>query len=126
MSVNYEALAGYADEFLAERLAEPVHIGVGEPIPDLAVAVYVALGIDGHVLYVGSVHRPTDPRGVSARLGEHLKKQDRFETWDMLYLIPLKPETPIATVRRIEGRIGAHLGPQKSIALPRIGRDRRG
>jgi hypothetical protein len=120
LSINYEALAAYAGECLAERIPEPIHIGVGEQIPNLAVAVYVAVGTDGSVLYVGSVCRPSDLRGVNSRLSEHLRRQERFETWDLLYLIPLKPQTPIATVRRIEGRIGAHLGPRGSAALPRI------
>jgi hypothetical protein len=59
---------------------------------------------------------------VRSRLEEHLRRYERFETWDLLYLVPLKPDTPMGDVRRIEGRIGAHLRPSTSRALPRLRR----
>src|SRR5690348_11852955 len=118
--INYAALTTFAGEFLGEPRPEPIQIGSGESVPAFPVAVYVAVGLDGSVLYVGSVCRPQDEQGVGSRLDEHLRKLDRFQTWNLLYVIPLRPDTPLSTVRRIEGRVGAHLAPAKSRALPRL------
>lgn len=120
--MNYDALCRYAGTYLDERSPEPVAIGRGETVPDIRVAVYVAVGVDGTVLYVGSVVRPQNPVGVRSRLEEHLRKQERFETWDQLFLVPLKVDTPLGEVRRVEARIGAHLRPSRSRALPRLRR----
>lgn len=122
---NYSAVARYADEYLEAALPEPVDLGEGKPIPSYPVAVYVAVGLSGEVLYVGSVCRPDDPAGVASRMEEHLRKLDRLQTWAQLYVVPLRADTPLTTVRRIEGRIGAHLAPVMNRALPRIGSRRR-
>lgn len=119
MNINYRALAAYAGEWLLCSRPDPIHIGEGEEIPDFATAVYVALGLQSEVLYVGSVRR-VNPRAVKARVSEHLAKRDRFENWNLLYVVPLRPETPLTAVRTIEGRIGQHLGPTSSRALPRL------
>jgi hypothetical protein len=118
--VNYEALCSYAGEQLADPMPTMIRIGSGEAIPDVSVAVYVAVGVEGQVLYVGSVSRPQDPGGVRRRLAEHRRRLDRLNSWDGLYLIPLRTDTPLDEVRRIEGRVGAHLRPASSRALPRL------
>lgn len=123
-SVNYQALEAYAGEHLASSLPDPYGIGRGEAVPDCAVAVYVAVGVDGRVLYVGSVVRRADPKAVANRLAEHLRQPQRLAAWNSLYLIPLREDTPLEVVRRIEGRIGAHLAPGMSKALPRLGHRR--
>lgn len=119
--VNYEAVAAYAGEFLAARWPDPIEIGGGEAIPDVSSAVYIALGMDDGVLYVGSVHRPEVPSGLAARLDEHLRTFAKRTAWNRLLVVPLVDSTPESEVRRIEGRIGAHLAPLASKALPGLG-----
>lgn len=119
-SLNYDALCYYAGGYLDGRIPEPIAIGHGDPVPDVPVAVYIAVGVTGAVLYVGSVVRPKDSAGAGSRLGEHLRNHAKFASWNQLYLIPLKSSTPVEEVRRIEGRIGAHLRPRMSRALPRL------
>lgn len=123
--IDYEVLAQYAGEYLLEALRDPIKIGSGERVPNYRVAVYVALGLSGEVLYVGSVVRPEDSKGMQARLSEHLRHKERFQQWDTLILFPLRSDTPLVAVRRIEGRIGAHLRPSMSRALPQLNPRRR-
>ncbi|WP_274919406.1 hypothetical protein [Streptomyces sp. WZ-12] len=40
--------------------------------------------------------------------------------WTTAYVIPLKDDTPLQDVRRIEGRVGLAVGPERNKALPRI------
>ncbi|MBV9025117.1 MAG: hypothetical protein JO362_15305 [Streptomycetaceae bacterium] len=40
--------------------------------------------------------------------------------WTTAYVIPLKDGTPLRDVRRIEGRVGLAIGPERNKALPRI------
>ncbi|MFI9580399.1 hypothetical protein ACIHCQ_00765 [Streptomyces sp. NPDC052236] len=40
--------------------------------------------------------------------------------WTTAYVIPLKDDTPLRDVRRIEGRVGLATGPERNKALPRI------
>lgn len=122
--MNYDAIAAYAGEHLEQLLPDPINIGRGGQVPDFAVGVYVAVGLDGTVLYVGSVHRPGNQSGVQARIDEHRRQLDRLQTWDKIYVVPLVADTPLSTVRRIEGRIGAHLAPSASRALPRLAQSR--
>lgn len=118
--MNYEALCGYAGDHLQTRWPDPVEVGSGELIPQLSVGVYVALGVDETVLYVGSVCRPENAFGVRARVEEHLRKHERHAAWNKVLLLPLKSDTPLSEVRRIEGRVGAHLRPAMSNALPKL------
>ena len=120
--LDYEVLTQYAGDHLLESVPTAVRIGAGEAVSDYAAAVYVALGLTGEVLYVGSVCRPENPRAVGARLAEHLRRLERFQQWDSLLIFPLKPDTSLADVRRIEGRIGAHLRPSTSKVLPSLRR----
>ncbi len=122
--MNYDALSEYAGSFLLEAVGEAIHVGSGEEVPAYSTAVYVAVGVDGSVLYVGSVARPNDPTGLRARIDEHLRKHERSQGWDQIHVIPLLADTPLMEVRRIEGRVGAHLAPSMSQALPRLQRRR--
>lgn len=116
----YEALLAYAGPHLLEPDPRPYRIGTGELPPDYSVAVYTALAVDGSVAYVGSVARARASSGLRARLAEHARTLEKFSTWDVVYVVPLRPSTPVEEVRHVEGRIGAHLRPRKSRALPRI------
>lgn len=119
-SLNYGALAHYASSYLLESWPDPIHIGAGEAIPDCDAAVYVAIDVQGNVAYVGSACRPDGGRAAAQRLAEHLRRHDRFQQWDYLYLFPLRGDTPLPMVRRIEGRIGRHLRPSENMSLPSV------
>ncbi|MFF7076414.1 hypothetical protein [Streptomyces lavendulae] len=45
---------------------------------------------------------------------------NRTLDWTTVYVIPLDDDTPVETVRRIEGRVGVAAGPVRNKALPRI------
>lgn len=78
-------------------------------------AVYVVCGWSGTILYVGST-----TIGVRARFTQHLANQSKTLDWTTVYVIPLTDDTPVTEVRRIEGRIGLALGPERNKALPRV------
>ena len=116
--MNRQRLASLA-AYACDRLHPAGPVG---PYPfDLAVpdparnAVYLVCAWSGRVLYVGST-----TVGVRARFARHLA--DTFKTldWSTVYLIPLTDETTTPEVRRIEGRIGRAVSPERSRALPRL------
>lgn len=78
-------------------------------------AVYLVCSWSGRVLYVGSTTIGTGPR-IAKHLGDLAKTLD----WATVYVVPLTDDTPPAEVRRIEGRIGLAVGPERNQALPRI------
>ncbi|MQS05721.1 hypothetical protein [Streptomyces alkaliphilus] len=78
-------------------------------------AVYVVCGWSGRVLYVGST-----TVGVATRFAQHAKDVNKTLDWTTAYVIPLQDETPVRFVRRIEGRVGLAIGPERNKALPRI------
>jgi hypothetical protein len=116
----YGVCARYAGDALLERDEHAYQIGSGEALPGYSCAVYIAIGVDGGVDYVGSVDR-TMAGADRRRLAEHLKDNERFRNWATMYLVPLRPDTPHAAVLDIEGRIGAHLGPTRNRRLPKLG-----
>lgn len=118
--MNYRAMCAYAGEYLGTLMPDPIHIGQGEAVPAVSVGVYVAVGLDGEVLYVGSATRPLDEYGVRSRIEEHLRRHERRELWESVYIVPLLNDTPLSEVRRIEGRIGRHLAPRTTRALPNL------
>ncbi|MFF8906316.1 GIY-YIG nuclease family protein [Streptomyces olivaceoviridis] len=78
-------------------------------------AVYVVCGWSGRVLYVGST-----TVGIARRFAQHARDVGKTRDWTTAYVIPLKDDTPLRDVRRIEGRIGLAIGPERNKALPRI------
>ncbi|MFI9009908.1 hypothetical protein ACIGNX_22015 [Actinosynnema sp. NPDC053489] len=81
-------------------------------------AVYVGIGGDGTVLYVGSVCR-AEPGAVADRLREHLRTGFKAATWDTAWIFPLWPATPEHVVRQAESRVATLAGrPPQSLALP--------
>ncbi|MBZ6093275.1 hypothetical protein KVH02_33935 [Streptomyces olivaceus] len=80
-----------------------------------AKAVYVVCGWSGRILYVGST-----TVGVATRFAQHARDVRKTIDWTTAYVIPLKDDTPVRAVRRIEGRIGMAMGPERNKALPRI------
>jgi hypothetical protein len=81
-------------------------------------AVYVAIGGDGTVLYVGSVCR-VEPGAVAARLREHLKEGFKAAAWNTVWIFSLRSETPVEVVRQAESRVATLVGrPPHNWALP--------
>ncbi|MCT9138693.1 GIY-YIG nuclease family protein [Streptomyces violarus] len=80
-----------------------------------AQAIYVVCGWSGRILYVGST-----TVGVATRFAQHARDVRKTIDWTTAYVIPLKDDTPVRAVRRIEGRIGMAMGPERNKALPRI------
>ncbi|MFD9120530.1 GIY-YIG nuclease family protein [Streptomyces bottropensis] len=80
-----------------------------------AKAIYVVCGWSGRILYVGST-----TVGVATRFAQHARDVRKTIDWTTAYVIPLKDDTPVRAVRRIEGRIGMAMGPERNKALPRI------
>ncbi|MDT0613612.1 GIY-YIG nuclease family protein [Streptomyces lancefieldiae] len=81
----------------------------------MSKAVYVVCGWSGRILYVGST-----TVGVGTRFAQHAKDVSKTLDWTTAYVIPLSDDTPVRDVRRIEGRIGLAVGPERNKALPRI------
>lgn len=78
-------------------------------------AVYVVCGWSGRALYVGST-----TVGIAMRFAQHARDVGKTRDWTTAYVIPLKDDTPLRDVRRIEGRVGLAIGPERNKALPRI------
>ncbi|MCW2874636.1 MAG: hypothetical protein JWL99_5956 [Streptomyces oryziradicis] len=85
-------------------------------IPVLARnAVYVVCGWSGRILYVGST-----TVGIRTRFMQHLRDLVKTLDWATVYVLPLADSVPTKQVRRVEGRVGLAVGPERSQALPRV------
>lgn len=116
MNINtYEVLCSYAGTRLFRP--HPWPVPAGRPFPlDFTSAVYVVIGGDGRCCYVGSVCRTSG--GLSDRIAEHLNDPTKYLKWHSIWVLPIRSDTPLSEVRRIEGVVGAHLGPYGSHRLP--------
>lgn len=109
------SLAAYAGDWLRDDgPAGPLPFGPKVTLR-AAKAVYVVCGWSGRSLYVGST-----TVGVATRFAQHARDVRKTIDWTTAYVIPLKDDTPVRAVRRIEGRIGVAMGPERNKALPRI------
>ncbi|UKL01476.1 MULTISPECIES: hypothetical protein [unclassified Streptomyces] len=109
------SLAAYAGDWLRDDgPAGPLPFGPKVTL-SAAKAVYVLSGWSGRILYVGST-----TVGVATRFAQHARDVRKTIDWTTAYVIPLKDDTPVRAVRRIEGRIGVAMGPERNKALPRI------
>ncbi|MFC7806091.1 GIY-YIG nuclease family protein [Streptomyces olivaceus] len=109
------SLAAYAGDWLRDDgPAGPLPFGPKVTL-SAAKAVYVVSGWSGRILYVGST-----TVGVATRFAQHAQDVRKTIDWTTAYVIPLKDDTPVRAVRRIEGRIGVAMGPERNKALPRI------
>jgi hypothetical protein len=78
-------------------------------------AVYVVCGWSGRILYVGST-----TVGIRTRFMQHLRDLVKTLDWATVYVLPLADSVPTKQVRRVEGRVGLAVGPERSQALPRV------
>jgi hypothetical protein len=113
-STTYHVLCSYAGTSLLWSHPWPVPAVVPFPV-QAAAAVYVVEDDVGRCCYVGSVSR--GPGGLADRMAEHLDDLAKRVCWHAVWVIPLRP-TAVLEVRRIEGVVGAHLGPYLSRRLP--------
>jgi len=114
-ATTYRILCGYAGPGVMAAWPWPMPVSIPFPM-EVGTAVYVVVDAEGRTCYVGSVRR--DSGGLASRLAEHLSNPAKRATWHTVWVVPLRPEVPTAEVRRIEGVIGAHLGPYASRQLP--------
>src|SRR5438128_12601820 len=116
---RYYAISAYAGEWLDKPLPGPRLV---DETNDLTVStgVYIVCDALERVRYVGSVRRPQRVAGVAARLREHLRDSLKHLTWHTVWVVPLRDETPVDVVRRLEGAVGTDLQPLGSQRLPKI------
>ena len=91
----------------------PIAIGPAMPAGP-ARAIYIACDWAGNVLYVGSTSA-----GVRRRIRQHCAVYARGRDWSDVWVIPLRDDTPLRQMRRIEGLVGLALRPLKTRSLPR-------
>jgi hypothetical protein len=114
---DYDVLVGYAGRHLDRPHPWPLPATTPFPL-DMPAAVYVAVDDTGRCRYVGSVSRSSD-FGLSQRIREHMAEPSKHTTWNRVWVLPLRATTPLTDVRRLEGVVGAHLGPSDNRRLPR-------
>src|SRR5690349_17565181 len=102
----YTVAARIAGPHLAGCLPRPYRVAGPAPhaLPRRSKAIYVAVDGAGVVRYVGSVCRPRRP-AIKERTGEHLREWFKRRNWSSVYVVPLLTDTPLPTVKNIEGRI---------------------
>ena len=114
-STTYHVLCSYAGPRLLRPHPWPVPAVLPFPL-HFTTAVYVVVGGDGRCCYVGSVGRRAG--GLAERIAEHLSDAAKRATWHTVWVLPLRADTVLPEVRRIEGVVGAHLRPHRSRRLP--------
>lgn len=80
------------------------------------VGCYVAVDVDDSVRYVGQVRRTVG--GFSERFGSHHQPVD---TWDRVWLLPLRRDVPPGVVSLIEALLVLRLRPSDNGYRPAIG-----
>jgi hypothetical protein len=113
----YRSVCVHAGKHRGGYLPQPVSLEHGLDLP-YSIAVYIACNYFEQVVYVGSVRRSSDPRGLERRIAAHLRDSDKSEAWRTLWVIPLRADASLHEVRRIEGLVGAHLRPPGNRRLP--------
>jgi len=115
-TTTYDIMCRYAGPWLSRPHPWPIPAEAPFPL-DPSTAVYAVFNLTGHCCYVGSVAR-SGGSGLGDRVAEHLGDQRKRVTWRDVWVLLLHPDTPRREVRRIEGVVGAHLGPTASLRLP--------
>jgi hypothetical protein len=114
-AATYHTLCAYGG--IAVVAPHPWPVPAAIPFPfESAAAVYVVVDGEGRPCYVGSVRRGKG--GLAERMAEHLADAAKAARWHSVWIIPLRADTLASEVRRLEGVIGAHLGPYASRRLP--------
>jgi hypothetical protein len=116
-TVFYLSACAFAGRWLAPSGPAPGPVVISRDMLDGPTrAVYIVCDWGGRVLYVGST-----TAGVRHRLRQHLADADRTSVWAEVWIIPLRNDTPLAEVRRLEGLVGLALRPLSNRALPAVG-----
>ena len=85
--------------------------------------IYVACDARDRVQYVGSVHRPGDPGGISRRITEHLREPGKALRWERLWVLVVDENVDRGWVRTFEAVVGAELAPSWNERLPALRAD---
>jgi hypothetical protein len=118
-AARYRSICRYAGEWLDDPIPRAIPIDEIDSLKARA-AVYITCEPLERVQYVGSVRRPGTPGAVARRLKEHLREGHKRLGWKTVWVVPLKWDTPLATVRLIEGCVGADLEPRSANRLPSL------
>ena len=113
---KYLAAASFAEPWLLAPRPVPERAGA-EHGCSAQKAIYIVCDYAGAVVYVGSTSRSS--YATARRLSEHFKGP-RCDGWSTVWTVPLKEETPIEQVLRIEGLIGRYLRPRENRRLPSL------
>ena len=82
--------------------------------------VYMACDDFDRVMYVGSVHRPGNPSGISSRVAEHLREPLKALRWSRLWVLVVEEGRSALWVRTYEAIVGAELDPTWNARLPAL------
>jgi hypothetical protein len=118
-TARYRAICRYAGEWLDRPLPRAIPLDEITTITATS-GVYVVCEPLGRVQYVGSVCRPDRTSGVAGRLREHLREGHKRLGWKTVWVVPLKPETPVEIVRSVEACVGVDLEPRGKNRLPAL------
>ncbi len=116
---QYQAIAAYGGEWVEQPLPGSRQVDEMDDI-SASTGVYIVCDALERVRYVGSVRRPRLIAGIAIRLREHLRNPVKRLTWHTVWIVPLRDETPVGVVRRVEGVVGLDLRPLNTQRLPRI------
>lgn len=117
-TVLHRALARAGGEAVRQPLSAPYDLDEGEPVLG-GCGVYIACNHHDEVLYVGSVHRPYDPAGISRRLREHLREPTKAMHWSRAWVL-VADGKDLRWVRQYEGLVGDELEPSWNDRLPKF------
>ena len=98
---SYREVARLARDWVRGLFPRPIRA------PDISriragVGLYLACQAGGQLHYIGSVVRPNDSRGIAKRISQHPRKV-RAKWW-LLWVLPLRDDTPRNVVLSIEGQ----------------------
>lgn len=100
---DYHAAVSFAAPWIDRPWPVVERPGLGHRCPN-GKAVYIVGDYSGAVVYVGSTSRHS--YGVRARMAEHMRDGDKTRGWSEVWTIPLRDDTPLTSVRRVEGLVG--------------------
>jgi hypothetical protein len=117
---RYLSACAFAGPWLDSRASAVAPTTINRAMPPGPLrAVYVVCDWGGRILYVGST-----AAGVRNRIRQHCTDAERTRDWAEVWVIPLRDDTPVTELRRLEGLIGLALRPIRNRSLPAAGKYR--
>lgn len=107
-----------ATQWTHQYLREARWVYEPSALPNISRCVYVVLGRDGRVAYVGSTSRSLG--GLRERWCEHESRGMLLDTWKRVWVIEVSDECSDESLRWVEGMVGLVLSPSDNRRLPSI------